>query len=90
MPILSDIYMIAIIVIKLVDSRINNVGLHHGWSEISLFLFALLMDESRGSMQPSGTSHTHKAPNISQANSDDAVMSKMGVRRKLYQPSINP
>jgi len=67
--------MIAIIVIKLIDSRINNVGLHHGWSEISLFLFALLMDQRRGRMQPRATSHVHKAPNILQA--------KMRARSKL-------
>lgn len=82
--------MIAIIIIKLVASRINKVGLHRGWSETSLFPFALLMDERRGSMRPSSTSHMCKAPNILQANSDDTVMSKMGVRRKFYKPSINP
>lgn len=41
-------------------------------------------------MRPSSTSHMCKAPNILQANSDDTVMSKMGVRRKFYKPSINP
>lgn len=70
MPILSDIDMIAIIIIKLIDSRINNVGSHRGWSQISLLLFALLTDERRGSTQPRGTSRMHKAPNILQANSD--------------------
>lgn len=82
--------MIALIIIKMVDSRISNVGLHRGWLQTSLSIYELLIDGRRGSMQPRGISHMHKTPKILQADLDDTAISKMGVRRKLPNPLLNP
>lgn len=67
MPILPATYAIAVITFRLVDSRLKNVGLHHGWSDISPFLFANLMYER--SRQLSSTLHMCKATNIMQGGS---------------------
>lgn len=41
-------------------------------------------------MQPRGISQVHQTPKVLQVNCDDTVISEMGIRRKLFKPSIKP